>query len=314
MPQVSIVIPVYNEEPCLPLLFQTLDGFLETFDRSTEVILVDDGSTDRSLEIMEREVATRPTFKVCALRANTGQTPAMAAGLAEAQGDVIVFMDADLQNDPKDIPRLLEKLDEGYDLVSGWRKNRQDRAFTRKLPSRIANTIIGFVTGVRVHDYGCTLKAYRAAVVKPLNLYSDMHRFLPALCSSTGAKVTEMVVDHHPRTLGQSKYGLDRIFKVVADLVVIKMILTFADRPMHYFGLVSLLFLTLTLGCAGLWAWNLAENWGEGTVILPAVLVLFFCCFLYFLFMGLLADLVVRVGRREHSELARAAVTEVNGS
>jgi len=314
VPQVSIVIPVFNEEACLPLLFATLDAFLADFDRTTEVVLVDDGSTDRSLEIMEAEVRGRPTYKVCALRANTGQTPAMAAGLAEARGEVIVFMDADLQNDPKDIPRLLAKLEEGYDLVSGWRKNRQDRAFTRKLPSRIANSIIGFVTGVRVHDYGCTLKAYRAAVVKPLNLYSDMHRFLPALCSSIGARVTEIVVDHHPRTLGQSKYGLDRIFKVVADLVVIKMILTFADRPMHYFGLLSLLFLILTAGCGGLWAWNLAERWGEGTVILPAVLVLFFCCFLYFLFMGLLADLVVRVGGREHSELARAAVTEVNGS
>lgn len=310
MPQVSIVIPVFNEEPCLPLLFETLDGFLASFDRTVEVVLVDDGSTDDSLQIMADGVATRPGFRVVALRANTGQTPAMAAGLEVATGDVIVFMDADLQNDPQDIPRLLEKLDEGYDLVSGWRKHRQDRAFTRKLPSRIANRIIGWVTGVRVHDYGCTLKAYRASVVKQLNLYSDMHRFLPALCASAGARVTEMVVNHHPRTLGQSKYGLDRIFKVVADLIVIKMIVTFSDRPVHYFGLVSLGFLVLTGLSFGLWTWNLAEGWQEGTIILPAVVILCFCCFLYFLFMGLLADLIVRVRSRDRSEIARAAATE----
>ena len=238
-----------------------------------------------------------------------GQTSAMAAGLDIASGDVIVFMDADLQNDPRDIPRLLQKLDEGYDLVSGWRKNRQDHAFTRTIPSKVANRIIGWVTGVRVHDYGCTLKAYRASVVKPLNLYSDMHRFLPALCASAGARVTEMVVDHHPRTLGQSKYGLDRIFKVVFDLVVIKMIMTFSDRPVHYFGMVSLGFLVLTAFGVALWMWNLAEGWHGGTVILPAVIILGLCSFLYFLFMGLLADLIVRV-RRGGNEIARAAVTE----
>ena len=311
MPQVSIVIPVFNEEPCLASLFETLNRFLETFDRTTEVVLVDDGSTDSSLRIMTEEVRTRPGFQVVALRANRGQTSAMAAGLDVANGEVIVFMDADLQNDPQDIPRLLKKLDEGYDLVSGWRKNRKDRAFTRRLPSKVANRVIGWVTGVYVHDYGCTLKAYRASVVKPLNLYSDMHRFLPALCTSAGARVTEMVVNHHPRTLGQSKYGLDRIFKVVADLIVIKMIMTFSDRPVHYFGMLSLGFLLLTVFSAGLWTWNLAEGWQEGTIILPAVIVLCFCSFLYFLFMGLLADLIVRVRGRGRSDIARAAVTEV---
>jgi len=311
VPHLSIVIPVYNEEACLPHLVGTLDGFLQRFDRSAEIILVDDGSSDRSRALMAELVQARPNFRIVGLRVNLGQTSAMAVGLHVAQGEIIVFMDADLQNDPDDIPRLLDKLDEGYDLVSGWRKNRQDRTFTRKFPSRIANLIIGWVTGVRVHDYGCTLKAYRSRIVKPLPLYSDMHRFLPALCSQSGARITEIVVNHRPRTLGSSKYGLDRVFKVVMDLAVIKMILTFSDRPMHYFGLVSLCFLGFTGVTFGMWAWNMAEGWREGTVILPSVIVLFFCCFLYFLFLGLLADLVVRVRRREGSELARASVVEV---
>ena len=311
LPQVSIVIPVYNEEACLPSLVETLDRFRAGFDRTTEVILVNDGSVDGSQAVMEALVADRPGYRICVLRTNVGQTPAMAAGLELARGEVIVFMDADLQNDPADIPRLLETLDQGYDLVSGWRKNRQDRAFTRKLPSRVANMIIGWVTHVHVHDYGCTLKAYRARIVKPLHLYSDMHRFLPALCSRSGARITEIVVDHHPRTLGTSKYGLDRIFKVVMDLAVIKMIVTFSDRPMHYFGLVSLMFLGFTGVTTGIWGWNIAAGWREGTVILPTLVVLFFSSFLYFLFMGLLADLVIRVGRRDPSEVARAAVREV---
>jgi glycosyltransferase involved in cell wall biosynthesis len=311
LPEVSIVVPVYNEEACLPLLGETLDRFLATFGRTTEVILVNDGSQDRSQEILEDLARTRPHFRVLKLRANVGQTPAMAAGLEAAQGAIIVFMDADLQNDPEDIPRLLEKLEEGYDVVSGWRKDRRDRTLTRKLPSRVANAVIGLVTGVRVHDYGCTLKAYRASVVKPLHLYSDMHRFLPALCSRSGGKIGELVVKHHPRLLGQSKYGLDRIFKVVIDLVVIKLIVTFSDRPMHYFGLVSLVFLSLTGITTALWIWNLAEVYREEAVILPALIVLFLCSFLYFLFIGLLADLIINVSRRDPLDIARASMQEV---
>ncbi len=313
MPKISIVIPVFNEELCLAPLFDSLDAFIADFGGAVEVLMVDDGSTDDSLRIMGEEALKRAHFRVLALRANTGQTSAMAAGLDQATGDVIVFMDADLQNDPADIPLLLAKLDGGYDLVSGWRKNRQDRAITRTLPSMMANRLIGWVTGVRIHDYGCTLKAYRASVVKPLHLYSDMHRFLPALCASAGARVTEIVVNHRPRTLGQSKYGLDRIFKVLVDLVVIKMIVTFADRPLHYFGLLSLFFLVLTAFTGSIWAWNLGVNWGAGSIILPAVIVLFFCCFLYFLFIGLLADLIVRVQGRGRSDVARAATVEVSG-
>ena len=310
-PYLSIVIPVYNEEESLPLLFETLDKFLSQFERTAEVILVDDGSRDDSRSIMRTALTLRPCYRVLELRTNVGQTPAMAAGLEAAQGEIIVFMDGDLQNDPQDIPRLLARLDDGYDLVSGWRRNRQDRTLTRTIPSRIANKLIGLVTGVRVHDYGCTLKAYRSSIVKPLHLYSDMHRFLPALCSMSGARICELEVQHHPRLMGSSKYGLNRIFKVLADLFVVKMIVTFADRPMHYFGLMSLGFLIAALTTSLLWMVNLAREWQESTVVFPTLIVLFFVSFLYFLFMGLLADLIVRVSQRDPVQTAQAAMQEV---
>lgn len=313
-PQVTIVIPVYNEEESLPLLFRRLDEFLAGFDRRTEVVLVDDGSRDRSLDVMAEAIRSRPGFRVIKLRANVGQTPAMAAGLDAARGETILFMDADLQNDPADIPRLLARLDEGYDLVSGWRRDRRDRALTRTIPSRVANFLIGLVTGVRVHDYGCTLKAYRTRIVKPLHLYSDMHRFLPALCSISGARICEIEVAHHPRVLGRSKYGLNRIFKVLVDLLVVKMIVTFADRPMHYFGLLSLLFLTAATTTSAVWLVNLSRDWKGATVVIPTLVVLFFVSFLYFLFIGLLADLIVRVNRRNPVETALAGMEEVAAS
>lgn len=311
MPEISLVIPVYNEEECIPHLAERLSEFLATWDRPTEVILVDDGSTDRSRALLEGVVRGRPSWRLACLRRNRGQTAAMSAGLEIARGEVIVFMDADLQNDITDVPALVAKLDEGFDVVSGWRRQRQDKALTRRVPSIIANRLIGAVTGVRVHDYGCTLKAYRASVVRPLHLYSDMHRFLPALCSKSGARVTEIEVRHHPRTLGASKYGLNRVLKVLADLTVIKLIVTFADRPMHYFGLLSLAFLGLAGATAWVWATNLLRDWHESSIILPSVLFLFFCCFLYFLFIGLLAELVTTVFRHDPSKAARAAAEEI---
>jgi len=312
VPEVSIVIPLYNEVACVGPLIGALDRLMAGFDRSTEVILVDDGSTDGTAEEAQECICSRPAYRLVMLRANCGQTQAMAAGLELARGEFIVFMDGDLQNDPADIPMLLEKIDSGYDLVSGWRRDRKDRALSRKIPSKAANWLIGLVTGVRVHDYGCSLKAYRASLIKGQNLYSDMHRFLPALCSRGGARITEVVVRHHPRTLGSSKYGLNRVFKVAADLTVIKMIVSFADRPLHYFGMLSLLFLILTAVTSGFWAWNLMEDWYEGTIILPSIIILLFCCFLFFLFMGLLADLIVRVGPRERTDLSTQGVMEVH--
>jgi glycosyltransferase involved in cell wall biosynthesis len=310
-PEISIVIPLYNEEECVAKLVRRLEEFRAGFSRRSEVVLVDDGSTDRTADIVEAALPNLPEYRLVRLRSNAGQTAAMSAGLDHARGDVIVFMDGDLQNDPADIPRLLAKIDEGYDLVSGWRRDRKDRALTRKLPSYVANRLIGIVTGVKLHDYGCTLKAYRARVLRPLKLYSDMHRFLPALSDRAGARICEIVVRHHPRTAGYSKYGLSRVLKVAFDLVVLKMILDFAGRPMHYFGAMSLAFLGGAALTGAVWAWNLDRGWREGTIILPAIVILFFVSFLYFLFLGLLAELIHDAGGGDGASFARSVAETV---
>lgn len=304
-PQVSIVIPLYNEEACVKPLLAELGAFLAAFDREAEVVIVDDGSNDRTALWVEEAIPRMPELTFVRLRKNSGQTAAMAAGLEHARGEIIVFMDGDLQNDVADVPRLLAKLDEGFDLVSGWRKNRKDRAITRRLPSAIANVLIGWVTGVRLHDYGCTLKAYRARFLKPIRLYSDMHRFMPALASRVGARITEIEVAHRPRTLGESKYGLSRVIKVALDLWTIQMIVHFSNRPMHFFGVMSILFLLLSLIATAFWAGNLAIN-RDWSVVLPAVMLLFFVSFLYFLFLGLLAELIHNVGKTDPTDVARA--------
>lgn len=310
-PEVSIVIPLFNEEACVTRLVRRLQEFRSGFDRKSEVLLVDDGSTDRTAVILEAVLPNLPDYRLVRLRSNAGQTAAMSAGLDQARGGIIVFMDGDLQNDPADIPRLLAKIDEGYDLVSGWRRDRKDRALTRILPSYVANRLIGIVTGVKLHDYGCTLKAYRARVLRPLRLYSDMHRFLPALSDRAGARICEIVVRHHPRTAGYSKYGLSRVLKVAFDLVVLKMILDFAGRPMHYFGMLSLSFLGLAGFAAAIWAWNIDSDWRTDTVILPAIIVLFFVSFLYFLFLGLLAELIHDAGGGDGAAFARSVAEPV---
>ncbi len=233
----SIVIPVYNEEESLPLLHQALHAALDPLDHPWEVIFVDDGSADHSLEKLQRFAAQDPEHtRVIALRRNFGQTAAIAAGIDHAQGDVIVLMDADMQNDPADIPMLLEKLDEGYDVVSGWRYNRQDEFITRTLPSRIANSLISRVTGVHLHDYGCTLKAYRREVLTGFRLYGEMHRFIPAYAGSVGAKIIEVPVRHHPRRFGKTKYGLERTAKVILDLFTVKFLISYAHKPIYLFG------------------------------------------------------------------------------
>jgi glycosyltransferase involved in cell wall biosynthesis len=304
-PYVSIVIPLYNEEACVPHLLAELSAFVRGFDRSTEVVLVDDGSRDRTADLVEAALPGLPGFTLIRLRKNSGQTAAMAAGLEHATGEVTVFMDGDLQNDPADVPRLLAKLDEGYDLVSGWRRERKDRAVTRRLPSMAANALIGWVTGVRLHDYGCTLKAYRTRLLKALSLYSDMHRFIPALMAQTGARITEVVVSHRPRTHGTSKYGLSRVLKVALDLWVIQLIVHFSHRPLHYFGVMSILFLVLSGVATAFWAANLAID-RDWSIVLPAIVVLFFVSFLYFLFLGLLAELIHSVGRTDRADVARS--------
>ena len=234
--RVSIVVPVYNEEPNLPDLRNRLDAVLQNLGEQYEVILVDDGSSDGSFGVA-REIALDDAHYVAVrLRRNYGQTAAIACGIKHARGGVIVPMDADLQNDPADIPRLLQTLERGWDVVSGWRQDRHDALLTRSLPSRVANWLISRITGVALHDYGCTLKAYRREVIQDASLYGEMHRFIPALARWYGASVTEIPVIHHPRTRGKSKYGMMRTFKVLLDLLTVKFLDTYLVKPIYVFG------------------------------------------------------------------------------
>ncbi len=248
MRQVSVVIPIYNEVENIPHLIPAVAAVLAAAGLDYELICVDDGSQDGSTEVLRQLARQRHDLKVVILRRNYGQTAALAAGFDQATGQVVVTLDGDLQNDPQDIPKLLAKLAEGYDLVSGWRQDRQDHGLTRLLPSRVANWLIGRVTGVRLHDYGCTLKAYRRELLQDMHLYGELHRFLPALAYIEGARIAELPVRHHPRRFGRSKYGLGRTFRVMMDLLTIAFMKTFLTRPMHGFGLVGLGFLGLGLG------------------------------------------------------------------
>ena len=233
----SLVVPIYNEEETLPLLMEAINAALTPLKRSWEVIFVDDGSRDNSLEVLRSLAQKDPDHvRVVSFRRNFGQTAAIAAGIDHAIGQTIILMDADMQNDPADIPMLLAKLDEGYDLVSGWRKDRKDNRLTRTLPSNIANGLISWVTGVHLHDYGCTLKAYRRDALEGFRLYGEMHRFIPVFAHSIGARITELPVRHHPRKFGVAKYGLERTMKVVLDLVTVKFLLSYSNKPMHLFG------------------------------------------------------------------------------
>jgi glycosyltransferase involved in cell wall biosynthesis len=245
---VSIVVPVFNEAESLPILNTKITESLESIGREWEVIYVDDGSRDQSLNVLEELADDDPAHvRVLSFRRNFGQTTAIAAGIEHSTGEVIVMIDADLQNDPADIPMLLAKLDEGYDLVSGWRVSRQDKFITRTLPSRIANGLISYVTGVKLHDYGCSLKAYRREVLTGFRLYGEMHRFIPAYASSVGAKIIEVPVRHHPRKFGKAKYGLERTLKVTLDLFTVKYLISYSQKPIYIFGSVGigLIFLSL---------------------------------------------------------------------
>ncbi len=241
----SVVIPAYNEEENIPILYQKLKKVLDSLGREYEVIFVDDGSTDRTWEVLKTLASQDKRLKLIRFRRNYGQTAALYAGFQHANGDVIITMDADLQNDPEDIPLLLEKLEEGYDIVSGWRKDRKDPFLSRRLPSIVANWLISKITGVELHDYGCTLKAYRADIIKRLELYGDMHRFLPALTKRMGARVTEIVVRHHPRLYGKSKYGIGRTVRVLLDILLVKFLNEYINKPMYVFGTTGFALFTL---------------------------------------------------------------------
>lgn len=239
-PKVSVIVPLYNEQESVRPLYAAIVQSLGELAIPYEMVFVDDGSVDKTVEIVRDLARIDSRLKLVKFRRNYGQTPAMAAGIEYATGEILVTMDGDLQNDPADIGSLLQKIDEGYDIVVGWRFNRQDKLISRKLPSRMANWLIGRVTGVPIKDNGCSLKAFRAELIKQIPLYSEMHRFIPAMASIAGPKVAEIKVRHHARRYGQSKYGLSRIYKVLLDLMVIKTISTFASRPLRWFALLSL--------------------------------------------------------------------------
>jgi glycosyltransferase involved in cell wall biosynthesis len=307
MHDLSIAVAVYNEEESLPHLCAKLHDVLSKLGKSYEIVLVDDGSTDKSWAVMNEQANRYPNLKLVKFRRNYGQTAAMSAGIAESDGAVLVTLDADLQNDPADIPALLAKLDEGYDVVSGWRKNRQDAFINRKLPSMMANRLIGKLTGVQLHDYGCSLKAYRRDIIGQVRLYGEMHRFIPALCRWVGGTVTEIPVNHHARQFGTSKYGISRTLRVVLDLLTVKFLLTYSTRPIQVFGKIGLHFAAFALLLAGVVGLEallavcgvMSTPWWGGMLLVKrpfwVITPLMFLGFaLQFIVLGLLAELTTR--------------------
>lgn len=301
--QVSVVIPVYNEEESAELLCRKLHDSLSKIGRSYEIILVDDGSSDRTWSVLTDMSKKIPHLVLIRFRRNYGQTAAMSAGFDAARGDVVVTLDADLQNDPSDIPLLLERIDQGFDVVSGWRKDRQDTFINRRLPSIIANGLISKITGVSLHDYGCTLKAYRRDVIKNVNLYGEMHRFIPALASWVGGTIDEVVVQHHARQFGRSKYGISRTFRVILDLLTVKFLLHYSTRPIHIFGkiggffaipgILMLMFMILT----NLSYQIFGTTFGADLIKRPFWIMTSFVMVLFslqFISMGLLAEMQIR--------------------
>lgn len=293
--KVSIVVPVYNEVESVPRLVESIASILQEHRIQYEIICTDDGSIDGSVEVLRQLARSRSDLRAVLLRRNYGQTAAMAAGFDHAQGQIIVTLDGDLQNDPQDIPVLIAKLEEGYDLVSGWRKARQDAMMSRLLPSKIANWLIGKVTGVKLHDYGCSLKAYRSELVMDMKLYGELHRFLPALAFIEGARITELPVRHHARQFGKSKYGLGRTFRVLMDLLTIFFMKKFLTRPMHVFGGLGLLTMFSGMALGGYLTFlklGLGQSIGDRPLLILAV-VLFLTGVQLFSF-GLLAELLMR--------------------
>lgn len=291
----SVVVPIFNEEESIPILFNQLFAVLDKTGLRFEIIAIDDGSTDRSADKLASTAAGRHEVRVIVFRRNAGQTAAIMAGIDHASGDIIVTIDADLQNDPQDIPRLLDKLAEGYDVVSGWRKDRQDAALRRNLVSRIANRIISFVSGVPLRDYGCTLKAYRKDVLLGMRLYGEMHRFVPIYASWMGAKVVEIPVRHHARRFGKSKYGIIRTFKVVLDLLVVKFFSRYFVKPIYIFGgfgLWSFLGGIVTIS----YAFYLKSFEGVSLIQTPLPVLAAMLVLIGFIsiMMGLLAEIMVR--------------------
>ncbi|MFQ5583414.1 MAG: glycosyltransferase family 2 protein, partial [Calditrichia bacterium] len=314
--ELSVIVPLFNEEESITPLFEAIHSVLKELHLSYEIIFVDDGSSDRTFEIAETLAKEHPELRAIKFRRNYGQTPAMAAGIDYAMGDILITMDGDLQNDPRDIPNFIEKINEGYDIVVGWRHKRQDKLVTRKIPSKIANWMIGKVTGVPIKDNGWSLKGYRAKVMKNVPFYSEMHRFIPAMTSITGAKIAEIKVRHHARQFGQSKYGLSRIFKVLSDLISIKMIIGFASRPLIGFGLLAIPPLILSI-IALIWGvfYGIFMP-GKSIIIFLGSSMLLGSLSMFLFFTGMLCEIIYKTGNinLEKLSLVTASTNEtLNG-
>ena len=310
---ISIIIPCYNEAQDLERLISRVILAMNSLARPYEVIVVDDGSTDKSVDMLKEIASNKPFMKTVVLRRNYGQTAAMMAGIDYSTGDIIIPLDADLQNDPDDIPSLLAKIDEGFDVVSGWRKNRRDNAIKRNFPSFVANKLISWISGLHLNDYGCSLKAYRREVIKDVRLYGEMHRFIPIYASWLGAKVTEIPVSHHPRVHGSSKYGLERSIKVILDLIVVKFLASFAHKPIYLFGGFGFLAL-LTAFCVGLYTlWlKIFEAVSFIKTPLPLLVVMLSIFGFVSILMGLIAELVMRTYYESQSKNIYLVREEVN--
>lgn len=291
----SVVIPIYNEAKNVEKLYEKLEEVLSKLDKSYEVLLVDDGSTDGTNDKLAKIHKRNPKYKVIQFRRNYGQTAAISAGFDYAIGDVIVTIDADLQNEPKDIPKLLKKMEDGYDVISGWRKERKDPFLTRIIPSKVANWFVSILAGIHLHDYGCTLKAYSKDVAKNVQLYGEMHRYIPALASWIGINVTEVPVSHHKRRFGKSKYGLSRTPRVILDLITLKFLLSYSTRPIQIFGSLGIITGFIGFSIALYLSYVrliLRQPIGDRPLLLLAVLLIFLG--FQFISMGLLGELVVR--------------------
>jgi len=297
----SVVVPLYNEEENVNILHERIFSVLDKIDKTYEIVYVDDGSSDRTYPLLKKIHDESKYVKVIKFRGNFGQSAAMSAGFDAAQGDVVVAMDGDLQNDPVDIPRMLDKLEEGYDLVSGWRKNRKDKLIIRKIPSKIANKIICSVTRVKLHDTGCSLKAFRSEIIKRINLYGELHRFIPALARIEGARISEMVVSHHSRKYGESKYNITRTFRVITDLTAMNLFMKYLKNPLRFFGRIGVLFIFFGI-ISSLWILYRIYLFDKPLIdinILLTSVFLFIATGFQFIVWGLLADLIVKTGKRK---------------
>lgn len=306
----SVVVPLYNEEECVAPLYGALRNTLDQSSLEYELLFVDDGSNDKTFQNSTNLAATDKQLRVIQFRRNYGQTPAMAAGIDLARGDIIVTMDGDLQNDPADIPLLVKKINEGYDIVVGWRFDRQDKLLSRKIPARSANWLIGKVTGVPIKDNGCSLKAFRSEVIKHVPLYSDMHRFIPAMASIAGPRIAEIKVRHHARRFGKSKYGLSRVYKVLLDLFMIKVISSFSERPLLWFAMLALPVFAISV-LMTLWTvYNFVVLGTLSLSIASSALILMSLCF-FLLVAGTLGEIVYRTAHATATPYALLTATEL---